>query len=363
MRNRAAWSAVFGVFGAAAVAVAVPVWQAAKAAHSHTPFWPAVALAVIAVLSLYSMAATLLGWWPFRGAEVVSKDSPLIAGSDRAVDPRTGLSTPAEETTGPLIPISPRPYFPHTFPLQANTSGRSAERARLTAWLSGGGPALLVLVSLGGMGKSTLAWTWLQEEIAQSDTLSHDVSPEASQSRAAARSFGVMWWSFQESDGSFEHFLREALAYTDGRGVPRDSMPPPGDSIAQLLSNLRTGRFLLVLDGFEGQLIAHAPLGAPDTDATSDSPVPDRDRQCASPLLAKSLRDFQSVPGSSRVLLTTTLFPRDLDDLAGTARDDLGAMSLSDAIAFLELQGVKGASAEIAGVCKEYGCHPLRARR
>jgi hypothetical protein len=72
--NRPALSAAAGVFAVVCLAIAVPLWQAASAAHSHTPRWPAIVCGVFVLVSLYSVGATLFRWWPFRHLGVEARE-------------------------------------------------------------------------------------------------------------------------------------------------------------------------------------------------------------------------------------------------------------------------------------------------
>lgn len=59
------------------------------------------------------------------------------------------------------------------------------------------------VVAIGGMGKSALTWKWL-----------NDIAPLERTDRA-----GRLWWSFYESDATFENFVIRALAYVSRRGI------------------------------------------------------------------------------------------------------------------------------------------------
>ena len=65
----------------------------------------------------------------------------------------------------PLMPFPPHPYFAHPYALQQNFIGRTHERTLLSEWLTNGAQPLLALVAFGGMGKSALSWTWLQQDV------------------------------------------------------------------------------------------------------------------------------------------------------------------------------------------------------
>lgn len=49
-----------------------------------------------------------------------------------------------------------QPNFVHSYPLQANFTGRVKEREELTAWLADNKHPIYELVAMGGMGKSAL---------------------------------------------------------------------------------------------------------------------------------------------------------------------------------------------------------------
>jgi len=172
-----------------------------------------------------------------------------------------------------LMPLPPQPYFAHPYPLQANFTGRLAERRMLTGWLTGG-TNVLSLAAIGGMGKSALTWVWLQRDV---PLLADSVRPE-----------GVLWWSFYEREATFEAFAREAALYASGgRG-------------GALLTLLAQKRYLLVLDGFEREFRAYAGLNAAYQGDESQS---DTDaRTCIDHRAARFFRSVASLPMPSRAL-------------------------------------------------------------
>ena len=97
------------------------------------------------------------------------------------------------------------------------------------------------------MGKSALTWKWF-----------NDIAPQEMKPLA-----GRMWWSFYESDATFENFVIRALAYVTGRAREDvEKNTKPGEREEQLLAALDRAPFLLVLDGLERILIAYARMDA-----------------------------------------------------------------------------------------------------
>ena len=110
------------------------------------------------------------------------------------------------------IPEPPDPYIAHPYTLlQTNLVGRQAELNLLTDWVTKPSSNLyqariLSIVAIGGMGKSALTWKWFNE------IAPHEMKPLS----------GRLWWSFYESDASFENFVIRALAYVSNR--PREEI-------------------------------------------------------------------------------------------------------------------------------------------
>jgi 3',5'-cyclic AMP phosphodiesterase CpdA/Tfp pilus assembly protein PilF len=247
------------------------------------------------------------------------------------------------------IPSPPRPYFAHSYPLQMNFTGRTAERHMLSNWLKDDKRPILALVAIGGMGKSALSWYWIQ----------NDVSYDSVD--------GILWWSFYEGDSSFPRFLEETLIYISSKTVDPVSLPSNYDKVRALVNLLRKKRILLILDGFERQLCAYASLSAVYQSDEIIGETTDA-RACVDPNASKLLLDLAAGPTQAKVLITTRLMVRDLEDrvgdpLAGCRKEELKSLHLHDALTFMRAQGVtKGTRAEIITVCKSYGSHPLSLR-
>ncbi|HYM62147.1 MAG TPA: TIR domain-containing protein, partial [Thermoanaerobaculia bacterium] len=213
----------------------------------------------------------------------------------------TALGAPPEPVQA-VPPARDNWYLAHPYAMPPNFTGRVAERAMLTQWLTADAAhPLLVLRALGGFGKSALTWHWLL----------HDVVP--------AQWPRVVWWSFYEGDASFESFVAKTLHYlSDGRAdIASATSASPRAQLDQLLRMLHSGGTLLILDGFERALRAFGGLDAAyrgDEAAHTESGESD----CISPLAELFLRNVATLPGMrSKVLLTTRLRPAPVETRGG----------------------------------------------
>ena len=168
------------------------------------------------------------------------------------------------------------------------------------------------------MGKSALTWKWF-----------NDIAPQEMKPLA-----GRMWWSFYESDARFENFIPRALAYVTNQ--PREEVQkiPLPEAEEKLLAVLDREPFLLVLDGLERLLIAYARMDAArlqDSDLdektanfiASERGLPpsaaqsftgqQQLRKTADPRVGSFLRKLTRTR-ASRILVSTRLYPRDLQD-------------------------------------------------
>jgi tetratricopeptide (TPR) repeat protein len=243
----------------------------------------------------------------------------------------------------PGIPAPPSPYIAHPYPAQAHFTGRDAERKALIAWLAGDAHPLLALIAIGGMGKSALAWHWVQHDVPGGE-------PPLD---------GILWWSFYDRESGFERFLERGVAYASG-GETDATGWPVRDRMECLCRLLREKRFLLVLDGFERLLRAYARMDAPYL-ADDVGGVGEQLQQCADPNVGTSLQ-WLAGPGATKTLLTSRLFPQELEGLAGVKRVDLTQMDPDDAVRFFQALEIQGTRAEIQAACAPYGYLPLALR-
>lgn len=240
----------------------------------------------------------------------------------------------------------------HPYAAAAHFTGRQAERQLLSKWLNENKDhPLLVLVALGGFGKSALTWHWL----------CHDVKRDDWQK--------VMWWSFYEKNAEFNNFLLGTLSYLIGEEKAK-SLTDPKKQLEELFSQLENSSMLLILDGFERELNAYRSAGASyqGDDLEIDSQR-DRKRECTNSLAAKFLNYVATVPEiKGKILITTRLRPHELeaphgnDLLQGCQEKELKQMEPADAVKLFQALGIKGRPAEIKRLCERCGYHPLILR-
>ena len=265
----------------------------------------------------------------------------------------------------PGVCAPPEPYFAHPYPLQPNFTGRISERRMLTEWLVKGKEPVFALTAIGGMGKSALAWVWVQRDVmgfplaGATDEITELADCHVMKE---SRPDGLFWWSFYEHGAAFPVFLDNALIYASDGSIEPRAVPTAYEKTIALLGLMQQKRLLFILDGFERSLRAYYHLGAA---YQGDQFVQDEQgdfRSCPDEHAGLFLRRIASLPLKSRVLLTSRLFPRELDNLAGCRSEALSAMDPQDAVAFFHAQGIHPTSTEVEEVCAPYGYHPLALR-
>lgn len=267
----------------------------------------------------------------------------------------------------------PAPYIAHPYVLlQARgLIGRRAELNLLTDWITGqrgwGGVRILNIVAIGGMGKSALTWEWFNKIAPQE-------WPQVQ---------GRVWWSFYESDARFENFVLRTLAYLTKMPLEEAQKLDPNERENLLLQKLDTEPHLLVLDGFERELVAYSRLdanrvadddyeektanrvagawGLPESAAQSFTGQ-HRLRQAADRRVGLFLKRLRQVR-ASRVLVSTRLYPFDLQMNTGAPLPGCHAIFLpglndDDALQLWRDFGVKG-SRDLLALFHSFGSHPL----
>jgi tetratricopeptide (TPR) repeat protein len=256
------------------------------------------------------------------------------------------------------VPVPPERYVAHRYTLLPSSDlvGREQELTMLTRWIHADDGELsdvrvLVINAMGGMGKSALTWKWFAE------------LPEED----AARFAGRMWWSFYESDATYENFTARALAYAAELPLAHAMEIPIATREQQLLEIFDRRPFLLCLDGIERLMVAYAHLDAAKTDEEAleieseehvrgghgmaanreDAPRAPRNlRKMADWRAGVFLQKLTHV-AASRVLVTTRHFPADLEGISGDVRPgslEVRLQGLDDkaAIALWRQHGIRG---------------------
>ncbi|HEV7645450.1 MAG TPA: DUF4062 domain-containing protein [Pyrinomonadaceae bacterium] len=273
------------------------------------------------------------------------------------------------------IPQPPEVYVTHPYTLLQTHSlvGRQPELNLLTKWVTQTDSEvykahILSVVAIGGMGKSALTWKWFE-----------DIAPKEMRTLA-----GRMWWSFYESDATFENFIIRALAYVSKRPIEEIQKINPQDKESQLLAILDKEPFLLVLDGLERILIAYARMDAAYlTDSDYDQATANyvakayglppgaaqsftgehRLRKAADPRVGMFLKKLAKLQ-ASRILISTRLYPFDLQrmdglPLPGCTAVFLPGLSNDDALNLWRNFGVSGAHDQLLPIFNSFGNHAL----
>lgn len=142
----------------------------------------------------------------------------------------------------------------------------------------------------------------------------------------------------------------------DAKQIPSDR-----DRVDALVNLLCQSRLLFVLDGFERVLCAYARLDASYRGDEVDEGEHNY-RACVDPNVGIFLKFVASGGVLSKVLVTTRLFPYELDGLADVRHVALTGIDAQDAVEFFHKQGIKGNPTEIKSACEPYGYHPLTLR-
>jgi len=258
------------------------------------------------------------------------------------------------------IPTPPEVFVAHPYTLlQTHTLiGRRKELKLLTDWITGKelefdrhkAPAdfvrIMSIIAIGGMGKSALTWKWF-----------NDVAPQEMKGLA-----GRMWWSFYESDATFENFVARALAYVSQRPLDEVQSIPAPDRETQLLAALDHQPFLLVLDGLERVLIAYARMDAARLD---DGEVGKEKhfRKTADPRVGSFLKKLAQVK-QSRTLVSSRLYPTELetsgdDPIPGSFKIKIEGLTDEDGVELWRAFGISGSRDDVLPVFNTFGKHPL----
>jgi hypothetical protein len=273
-----------------------------------------------------------------------------------------------------IIPELPAPYIAHPYVLSQAKGliGRRRELSLLTDWITAQphfrNVRILNVVAIGGMGKSALTWEWFQK-----------IAPQE-----WPQMQGRVWWSFYESDARFENFVTRTLAYLRRMPLEEAQALDVNTRETLLLETLNKEPHLLVLDGFERELVAYSRLdanrvadddyevatanyvaqahGLPDSAAQSFTGQ-HRLRQATDRRVGLFLKRLTQVQ-ASRILVSTRLYPFDLQMITGQPLPGCTAIFLpglgdDDALALWREYGVSGSRERLLPMFQRFGSHPL----
>jgi hypothetical protein len=273
------------------------------------------------------------------------------------------------------IPQPPEPYIAHPYTLLRTHRliGRQEELNLLTNWVTKKhveiySTRILSVVAIGGMGKSALIWKWF-----------NDIAPQEMKPLT-----GRIWWSFYESDASFENFVIRALAYLTCQPHEEVQKISPPEREEQLLKILDQEPFLLVLDGLERILLAYARM---DAARLADDDIDQRTanyvarayvlpkdsaqsfvgqhllRKTADPRAGSFLRKLANVR-AARILVSTRLYPADLQTPTGELIQSCSAIFMrglndDDALDLWRAFTVSGSRETLLPMFHKFENHPL----
>lgn len=212
--------------------------------------------------------------------------------------------------------------------------GRKEELQQLEeAWNGRTRPRVVVVVAMGGQGKTTLVVNWV-------------LRMKEAGFRGARRVFGWSFYSQGTSDeraSSADEFMAAALKFF---GDPDPSKGSPFDKADRLRDLVRRERSLLVLDGLE-------PLQYPPSATEGEGMLRDR-------ALASLLADL-AVDNPGLVVITTRVKLANLEAFAGVSLRTIALRPFSeqDGIALLKSLQVRGSDAELAAAVQDFRGHPL----
>lgn len=238
----------------------------------------------------------------------------------------------AAKAAKPTEEPSPYPAPPNLFSkppyVMTNTFvGRAADLAWMDGWAQGG-KSVMVIEAMGGLGKSALAWHWVNHH-----------APKF------FPGWGVVWWSFYERGATLEALVTDALSYLTRKHPRAFQSMTARERTDLLLDELEKSPTLLVLDGLERALVAYAGLGSA---YLRDDSIPDDadSRQCIDRQDAYLLQRLCALR-NSRVLVASRLMPRDFEQYdmpkPGVRQFSLRGFTSDDAYALMLSLGVRRA--------------------
>lgn len=247
----------------------------------------------------------------------------------------------------------PNPYvaYPYIHSSAHGLVGRKSELERITQWASADdAPNSFLIEAIGGMGKSALAWHWL-----------NNLSPQL-----GAKFAGKLWWSFYEPEATMGSFIVQALHYLTNDPIGEIEKLSRFEQQQSLIALLSNNPCLLVLDGIERILLAFARVDAAFVGERAIKRIEAKESELAGtvdPHDGAFLRRLTFLP-RSRILITSRLFPSDLKDV--DTGDHLPVEHLKlrhlqdvEALDFWKAMGLAGNRADLLTAFHKLDKHPL----
>lgn len=254
-------------------------------------------------------------------------------------------STPAEEMR--VAAEEARLFANVPYAMEAGFTGRERELQVLDEWLrEDGDHSMMVLLSLGGTGKSALSWHWC-------NTLrkAEKVPLQA-----------IFWWNVAE-EVNIAAFLADALRFF---GDSPDEYGQARGQLRRLLQHWQQAKTLVVLDGAERLLQAYRGLGAIYEEEIA-AQADENARRCADPVAGEFLVWLAQGHGGTKTLITSRLMPQELEgpggfSLQGVRQLDLMGLDPEEALSLFRSLGVQSTMAEVKAVAGPLAYHPLSLR-
>jgi tetratricopeptide (TPR) repeat protein len=221
--------------------------------------------------------------------------------------------------------------------------GRRFEFEQLDAGLRTSSPSILMVIGMGGQGKTTLVSEFLRTR--------------------PGLGFGAGFWcTAYRASFTFDMFLDETLRYLSRGAFVKQNYQDTHARILALLEQLQARRVLLVVDGIERWL-----LGWMQGDTIAALPPSADQRASGQDGLDDFLRQVSGLTNGTHLILTTRAIPSALDRVSvalvpvysDRQESRLRGMEPADAVEFLRRQGVKGTDTQLAAIGARWNCHPL----
>lgn len=271
---------------------------------------------------------------------------------EKLVDISAKTREKEEEKRRTLVAVVPKKKLITPFGGHSTSSksfvGRRDDLALLDGWGESNDHSVAVIQALGGMGKSTLTWEWINSKKHCPKVL---------------KPVGVVWWNFYDPNATVTEFVRHTLAYITGSELEDFDKTKVKDYAETLFRLLKEKKYLLVMDGLERILIEYRHW---NNSSMNDDVIPEdkRRRNCIDPFDAYVLTELVNC-SPTRILVSTRLLPTAFETTHGSIlplvwRYELNGLLPNDANELAYTLDVKKAdSAKFKEFFSGFSFHPL----